>query len=197
MLKGGVSISKLGREEPLHGFVEERKKSLLLILDETQRLADREGLRSDKFHDACDLIESIHNGEMGKPVLLLAAGLWGTEDVFEKLGISRMLNRCFTALAPLEKEAERAVIKDVLVRDGGAKGDPSEWMNAIASKAHGWPKHIISYRNAAAELLRENNGFMTPALLDRVFDLGGMAREDYYQRRAEDCSKSIVLVWQK
>ncbi|MXW32003.1 MAG: ATP-binding protein [Rhodothermaceae bacterium] len=189
LVKDGISISKPVREETSHGLVEKRKKPLLLILDEAQHLASASDHPVERFEDARDLLDTIHNGGMGKPVILLAAGLGGTEAAFDKLGISRMSKRCFVALKPLEKDSEHAVIRDFLVKDGGVKGDPSEWIEAIASKTYGWPEHIISYGDAAAKLLRENNGNMTPEILNRVFEVGAASREDYYQRRARGLLK--------
>ncbi|MXW32000.1 MAG: ATP-binding protein [Rhodothermaceae bacterium] len=189
LVKGRVSISKPIRAETSHGSVEKRKEPLLLVLDEAQRLSKSAGLSSDRFHDACDLLESIHNGEMGKSVILLAAGLGGTRPAFRKLGISRMSKRCFVELGPLEKEAERAVIRDFIVIDGGAKGDPSEWIEAIANRTHGWPEHIVSYGEAAKDLLRKNHGKMSAEGLSVVLKYGRTGQIDYYKGRVEELRK--------
>ncbi len=81
----------------------------------------------------------IHNGDVGRPVILLAAGLGMSEASFGELGISRFRGGCFVELGALEKDSERAVIQDWLVKEGGAKGNPTPWIDQIAQKTHGWP----------------------------------------------------------
>ena len=92
-------------------------------------------------------------------------------------------------LGALDKGAERAVIQDWLVKEGEAKGDPAEWIDAIAQKTHGWPQHITAYAETAVKQIQKDKGKMTPAGLIVVYKLGEEGREAYYKQRAEDISR--------
>ncbi len=118
-----ISLSKPARSTTSLNVVEKRKrKPLLLVLDEAQRLSNANELSKAQFDEAGDLLEAIHNGELNKPVILLAAGLGTTIEAFGALGISRFAEGCVVELGALSKESERAVIQDWLVKEGGAKG---------------------------------------------------------------------------
>ncbi len=179
-----ISLSKPARSTTSLNVVEKRKrKPLLLVLDEAQRLSNANELPKTQFDEAGDLLEAIHNGELNKPVILLAAGLGSTGEAFRSLGISRFKGGCFVELGALGRASERAVIKDWLVKDGGAKGDPTTWIDQIAQKTHGWPQHISAYGDAAAKQIQHDHGEMTAAGLDMVYRVGAERRRAYYRHR--------------
>ena len=185
-----ISFSEPARSTSSLNVVEKRKrKPLLLLLDEAQRLSKAGGLSQIQFDEAGDLLEAIHNGELNKPVILLVAGLGRTKTAFGSLGVSRFKGGCFVELGALGKESERAVIRDWLIKGGGAKGDPNTWINAIAQKTQGWPQHITAYGDAASKQIQKDRGDMTPAGLDVVYRLGMERREAYYNQRAEEISR--------
>ncbi len=164
------------------------KRPLLLILDEAQTLGTTNTPPSQELAGvATNVLNSIHNGRLKRPVILLAAGLGPTEEAFRSLGISRFKGGCFVELGALGRASERAVIKDWLVKDGGAKEDPAPWIDQIAPKTHGWPQHISAYGDAAAKQIQSDRGEMTAAGLDIVHRLGAERREAYYRR----CAKGI------
>ena len=165
------------------------KKPLLLVLDEAQRLASTKNRPREELGNAGDLLEAIHNGELNKPVILLAAGLGPTKATFGELGISRFKGGCFVELGALGKKAERAVIHDWLTKNGGAKGDPTPWIDAITQKTHGWPQHITIYGEAAAKQIKKDQGHMTPSGLETVSRVGMERREEYYKQRAITISR--------
>ncbi len=156
---------------------------LLLKLDEAQRLEDL-NRDLDIRLSVGEVLTAIHNGEVGRPLVLLAGGLGTTEDAFKVLGISRFERRSFVELGRLDKDAERAIIRDWLTEEGGAKGDPTEWIDAITQEAHGWPQHILSYVGPAVEHLSTHGGMMTQDGLSIVLDAGRDFRTKYYERRA-------------
>ncbi|MCY4204732.1 MAG: hypothetical protein OXE92_03290, partial [Bacteroidetes bacterium] len=90
---------------------------------------------------------------------------------------------CFVELGALGKKAERAVIHDWLTKNGGAKGDPTPWIDAITQKTHGWPQHITIYGEAAAKQIKKDQGHMTPSGLETVSRVGMERREAYYEQR--------------
>ncbi len=187
--KAEVSLSKPARSTTSLNVVEKRKrKPLLLILDEAQRLSNANELSKAQFDEAGDLLEAIHNGELNKSVILLAAGLGTTEAAFSSLGVSRFRGGCFVELGALDKESERAVIQDWIVKEGGAKGNPDEWVDAIAQNTYGWPQHITAYGDAAAKQIQNDQREMTHDGLEVVHRLGIKRREAYYKQRAKGIS---------
>ncbi len=163
------------------------KRGVLLILDEAQRVG--RFLNTSNEIQVMETLDKIHNGKLPHPVILLAAGLGMSKASFGDLEISRFKGGCFVELGALDKDSERAVIQDWLVKEGGAKGDPDAWMDAIAKKTHGWPQHISAYGDAAAKQIQHDDGEMTPEGLEVVYRLGAERREAYYKQRAEKISK--------
>ncbi len=120
---------------------------------------------------------------MGKPIILLAAGLGTTRDSFGKLGISRFSEDCVTELSALSKASERLVIEDWIKKEGRGQGDPTAWIDAISQETHGWPRHVHSYAKHASEYLKANKGVMNPDGLSTVLKAGHNARRAYYEGR--------------
>ena len=157
---------------------------LLLRLDEAQMLATTvHPLPPDPLGIATGLLKAIHNGELKRPVILLVGGLGTTSDAFRGLGISRFSRRCLIELGALSKEAEHAVLRDWLTKDGGAKGDPTAWIDAIAQETHGWPQHILSYVEPALDQLRTDKRVMTTEGLHTVLEAGRAGRAAYYKQK--------------
>ncbi|MCY3613898.1 MAG: ATP-binding protein [Bacteroidetes bacterium] len=161
------------------------KKPLVLALDEAQALGKPNIPPSDQVGIVSSVLNSIHNGDLDRPVILLAAGLGMTLTTFGELGISRFAARCVVELGPLSKEEERAVIRDWIKKEGGAKGDPTTWIDAIALETHGWAQHIQSYADCAADQLTANDGIMTPGGLSAALEAGREGRKVYYKQRVE------------
>lgn len=65
------------------------KEALLLVLDEAQRLWHLAQTKDHRADDASNLLNAIHNGEFERPVILAAAGLGTTRQVFRDIEISR------------------------------------------------------------------------------------------------------------
>ena len=178
---------KSTRPEPtVEKVLRDGSQPLLLILDEAQALADKDVPPPQHKASAIHVLEFIHNGKLGRPVILLAAGLGTTKEGFSDLKISRFADNCFVELGPLSKEDERAVIQDWITEEGGAKGDPTAWIDAIAQETHGWPQHIQTYVNRAVTQLKANNGVMTPGGLSAALEAGREGRKVYYKQRVED-----------
>ncbi len=168
-------------------IIQDGKTPLLLILDEAQSLGS-EGVVPDAMRGVVtSVLSKIHNGRLGRPVMFLAAGLGTTESAFNSLDISRFEGESFTNLGRLDKESERLAIRDWLVQEGDAKGNPDPWIDAIAMECHGWPQHIISYAKSAVAYL-SNNSRMTNEGLKRVLEKGNEFRISYYETRAKEFS---------
>ncbi len=176
------------------------KKPLLLILDEAQTLGKTNQPPNKELKGVTtNVLNAIHNGKLKRSIILLVAGLGPTGDAFSSLGISRFKGGCFVELGALDKESERAVIHDWIVKEGRARGNPASWIDAIAQKTHGWPQHIIAYGDAAAKQIQKDKRVMTLSGLDIVYQLGEERCEAYYQQRAngitikERCSLARLM----
>ena len=177
---------KSTRPEPtVESILKDGQQPLLLILDEAQALGDKDVPPSQHKTTAIHVLEFIHNGELGRPVILLAAGLGGAKRGFGELEIPRFAANCFVELGALDKGSERAVIRDWIKKEGGAKGDPAAWIDAIAQETHGWPQHIQSYANLAADQLKAYGRIMESDQLNAVLEAGRESRTEYYKERVD------------
>ncbi len=194
-IKGGLSgtTKKSTPKVTPRSLIQKIKKPLLLILDEAQHLGEDGGPPKEHLHAVKALLTEIHNGELGKPVILLAGGLGMTHAAFRALGISRMAAQCRFDLQPLKKEEERAVVQDWLSA-GKAKGDTTPWINAITRETYLWPRHVDSYARNAAHLVSANDGVMTEELLRLVMENGREERLEYYESRLEEIKDDHVLI---
>ena len=154
-------------------------RGLLLRIDEAQKLARTSGKQAE------DALESIHEGGLGRPVILLAGGLGLTEQAFDALGVSRFHEDCLIYLGRLSTESERAVIRDWLVKGGKARGDVGPWIDAIAKESDGWPQHIVSFADPASQVIRQSGGTMTPQGLGLVLSEGRRRKTRYYAHRCK------------
>ena len=184
---GGITLGKEheygGKEMQDVLQVAAGKKGLLLLLDEVQELSKIVGTPGERR--VSDFLQEIHNGEIDAPVILLAGGLGTSEAVFESLGISRFNLDCLHTLGQLTAEAERAIIRDWLVEEGGAQGDPAPWVDAIARQTDCWPQHIVSFAQPAAHVLRHFDGQMTERLLIPILQEGWERKVRYYEARTK------------
>ena len=183
LFSGGYKSSRA--EPTVESVLKDGSQPLLLILDEAHALADKDVPPPQHKASAIHVLEFIHNGELGRPVILLAAGLGTVREGFGELKISRYADNCFVELGALDKGPERAVIQDWITKEGGAKGDPTAWIDAIAQETHGWPQHIQSYANRAVAQLKANDGVMTASGLSATLQAGREARKVYYKQQVD------------
>ena len=168
------------------------ESGLLLILDEVQTIRALAG-GADAISVTATL-NAIHNGKLGRPVILLAGGLGSSRDAFSSLGISRFAGGCVVNLGRLDRASERSVIRDWLVIDGEAKGDVTPWIDAIAAETHGWPQHIMTYAQPAAWRLREDGGELTHGGLMHTLEQGMAGKAAYYEGRASGVGQGVVAL---
>ena len=161
---------------------------LLLVLDEVQTI--RDFASTPQRLSVTVTLNAIHNGDLDRPVILLAGGLGVSEEAFGNLGISRFAQGCVVNLGPLSEVAERAVIHDWLVKDGDARGDVTPWIDAIAIETDGWPQHIMCFAQPAARIVHDNGGTLSKASLTHVLELGHRGKVEYYQGRADSFRKA-------
>ncbi len=183
---GSIEISVKDSVETIKKVLKSGRKPLLLVLDEAQHLGIEGVVPNEVRGVVTGVLDEIHNGKLGRPVVLLAAGLGTTESAFNSLGISRFVGESLINLGRLDKESERAAIRDWIVKEGAAKGNPDPWIGAIIKETHGWPQHIISYVKPAVRYLKSNHRQMTDDGLRIVLEKGNEFRRNYYETRAHD-----------
>ncbi len=183
---GSIEISVKDSAESIKKVLKSGRKPLLLILDEAQMLGGSNKPVGQQHTVAANVLKAIHNGRLGRPVILLAAGLGTTESAFNSLGISRFEGESLINLGRLDKDSEYKVIRDWLTEAGGAIDDPTPWIESISEQTHGWPQHIISYVKPATSYLKSNNHQMTDDGLRIVLEKGNEFRRNYYEARAHD-----------
>lgn len=159
------------------------KGKLLLILDEAQHLGEFGAQSIERATIASIVLGGIHNGKIGRPVMLLAGGLGTSKKAFDSLGVSRFSGGCVVELGPLSTQAEQNVLHDWLTKDGQATGDTTTWISAIAEHTHGWPQHIMAFLDPALKRLHREDGHMTAEGLNAVLRKGMANREAYYMER--------------
>ena len=161
------------------------RRPLLLILDEAQMLGSSSKPVGAKAEVASSVLKAIHNGKMRTPIMLIAAGLRTTLPSLQALDVSRFGERNKVSLGELSEASARAVIYDWIVKGGDAKGDPTEWIDAIYKETDRWPRHVHSYARIASVYLGEHGGVMTREGLREVIEKGHRRRISYYEQRVE------------
>ncbi|MXW14652.1 MAG: hypothetical protein F4120_00840 [Rhodothermaceae bacterium] len=173
--------------------LEKYKKPLLLILDEAHTLWEAHKPNREQTGTITSVLNAIHNGKLGTPVIFLAAGLGETIATFREWGISRPSEGCSVELGALSKESEHAVIQDWLTKEAMVKGAPTTWIGIIAKETQGWPKHITSYARIASDQIKTDNGEMTAEGIALVLERGKEARSQYYEKRVDDFEGDEVI----
>lgn len=161
------------------------RRPLLLILDEAQMLGSSGKPVGAQAVVASSVLKAIHNGKMRAPIMLIAAGLRTTLTSLQALDVSRFGERNKASLGELSEESARAVIQDWIVKGGSAKGDPTEWIDALYKETDRWPRHVHSYARIASIYLEKHSGMMTREGLEKVIEKGRRRRIGYYEQRVE------------
>ena len=171
-----------------------RKQGLLVILDEAQNLVDLAS-HPPVAQVVKETLGAIHKGTIARPIALLTGGLANTSDAFDRLGVSCLHEECEIDLGPLSAEAERAVIRDWLVKDGGANArNAAPWIDAIAARTDCWPHHIVSYSQPISHALRVRGGTLTDEELDQAMAAGRRRKLAYYRRRCNGLEAGDVAL---
>jgi len=160
---------------------------LLLLFDEAQMLGyGDDAPRGETLTTLKSTFELIHNGKVGRPIVMLIAGLRTARSTLKSLQITRFGEMNTTKLGLLSGAESRSVIRDWIVKYGMSKGDTAGWINAIDAEAGRWPRHVHSYAKHAGEYLRAYGGVMTLEGLSAVMEKGLVGRIQYYKQRIED-----------
>ncbi len=159
------------------------KTPLLLVLDEAQHLGEKTIVSTEVHKDVFAILDHIHNGNMGRPVVLLLGGLGMTSRALSSLGLSRFKGGTKIELGVLSEETECLILYDWLKKDGSGEGTPWDWIKSIMEKTHGWPQHIMSYATPAARQLEKDGRIFTSEGIESVIETGTAYRQAYYRER--------------
>ena len=162
------------------------EEGLILTLDEAQFLEEDIAAGSTQRAISRQFLKRIHNGEVGVPVMLLAAGLGTSQHIFEGFGITRFSKRTVHRLSTLDGDSVRLALFDWLVKCGGAPEDHEHlghWIDTLAERSFGWPQHIQFYAEFAAQWLLDNGHDLPPQVPAAVLAEGRKEREAYYRER--------------
>ncbi len=170
-------------------ILQDDRKPLLLILDEAQSLGSKGGIPDEMRGVITSVLYKIHNGQLGRPVMLLAAGVGTAETAFNTLNISRFEDDCRVQLGCLDDESTCAVIRDFLVHKGHVNQPPPSWVETIANQTHGWSHHIISYADPASRYLAVHQHNLTSDALEIVLQSGRGNQVDYYRIRLKEIGR--------
>ncbi len=167
------------------------KGALLLTLDEAQTVSEK--IPSEHHPLSKVVLDSLHNGDVDRPVVLAAGGLSMTREVFRGMGVSRFEAHSFVGLGRMRDASVRKVVKDWLIQEGGANGEPVQWVDAIAPETYGWPQHIVSYIRPAVWHLVANSGEMTRDGLQKVLEEGRKQCAEFYEARSDGLHKKDII----
>ncbi|MDE2730686.1 MAG: ATP-binding protein [Bacteroidota bacterium] len=179
---------KLSAPDLLRYQVMKSRKCVLLWLDEAQSLVGGE-LSGAERTSAVKMLDDIHNGGLGKPVVLIAGGLAHTAEGLERFEISKLRIDDIIELSGLDAESEKSIIRDWLEKESGAIGDVAHWVDTIAQDTDGWPQHISAYVQRASWQLVEDKGTLTDAGLAKVLEKGRADKTRFYNRRLRGIGK--------
>ena len=148
-----------------------KNKTLVIVLDELQRLKDRHA------ESLCDL----HDGTHGCPILVIGAGLQHTAAVLSSRGISRV--RKPIQLRPLDAATTRRAVDQWLAEyDLEA---PENVVDEIADATHGFPQHIQRYMEAAHDVVGYPEEWSRQATVTEVLAKGKWLCREFYDSRLE------------
>ena len=176
-------------------MLREGESPLLLILDEAQDMADALDLPVQDRQNVKRLLKEIHNGDVGRPLILLAAGLGMTSRVFKSLGASRIDGRSLVELGRLDSGAERAVLEDWFHKDFHIQEGAEEWIKGILDETYGWPHHIISYVRACIVYMKEHGRTLTETGRLSMMETGRELRASYYEQRSAGLEEEARMVF--
>jgi len=169
-------------------ILQDGQTPLLLVLDEAQTLGLKDIVPPEVKAVVTNVLGCIHNGRLGRPAVLLAAGLGTTSMGFKSVGISRFNDMCDVPLGSLSHDSTCAVIEAFIKEKGGLRIPPPRWVETIAAHTHGWPQHIIGYASTAAEYLAAHGVSMDNGL-EFVLQQGRAKQLRYCEKRAQGINK--------
>ncbi len=146
---------------------------LLILVDEAQKLADRDPTAVEL------LLEPLRNREGLRTVTILA-GLPDTMDALRSPSLARADRDL--GLGVLRRE-ESVELLELWLRDNGFRAENPARLDAIAEHAQDWPEHLVHHITAMVEAAAEHGGVVDAAVVERTNAAANEPMERYYDRR--------------
>lgn len=146
---------------------------LLILVDEAQKLADRDPTAVEL------LLEPLRNREGLRTVTILA-GLPDTVDALRSPSLARA--DCDLGLGPLGR-AESVELLELWLRDNGFRAQSPLQLDQIAEHAQDWPEHLVHHVTAMVEAAAERGGVVDTTVVESANTAARVAMERYYQQR--------------
>ena len=150
-----------------------KKKALVLIVDELQRVSDK----------GMETLCVLHDNVPKCPVLLMGFGLQHTPERLANRSRERSISRVAEPITLRSLDFDTTV--DAFARNLAAVGYddlPDESLKTLAMASHGFPQHINGYLKGAHGALIQH-GHLKGCALAEALDHGRKRRVAYYNRR--------------
>ena len=155
-----------------------KKFRLVIFVDEAQNIPIAQTTQ--------DVLDCLHRGVQGIPLVATFFGLSDTQDVLRECGLSRFSDQRVVNLEPLSIEDASGSFRHLF--DTYFTGDEKEkdvWANSLAKFSQGWPQHVNRIGVAVGQVLSKNEGLLERSLLEEVLIKGTERKNDYYLGRIE------------
>ena len=150
---------------------------IIVAVDEIQNVKKPES-------PAAELLQALHDGAAGRPITLVVAGLSDSENVLNRLGLTRGLH--IHRVGRFEGDECQKLMTGFCAHFGIEIGHCRGKLDELTEPTEGWPRHLhwALIALARAALAKGIDGE-----LDRITDWGELEREsqlsrsDYYLRQ--------------
>ncbi|MCY4217001.1 MAG: ATP-binding protein [Flavobacteriaceae bacterium] len=187
LLKGSMRYEKT---KPIFSkMIQSIQKPMILVLDEAQMISYGHTKDSPEMKQASYVLNQFHNLQNKKGLIFLVAGLSDTRKIFKDFKISRFNSRCVINLNLLDRESEKRIIQDYLVKGGGVDSrnpDLLHWIDRISQETYQWAHHISCYGQVALEMVKNKKGILSNQILTEVLEESRELKIEYYDGRFEE-----------
>ncbi len=150
-------------------------RPVCLMVDEIQNVR----------RDAADVLEQLHLGEHGLPVVPVLAGLGSSSEALVSIGVSRLSDKSTFGLGALSAEHVSDAVTAMFdsFRVAGTKGQRRAWVRRLDECSEGWAQHLHNGMCALAEGLAAAGGRLGDVDAGAVAGLEAERRERSYMLR--------------
>ncbi len=189
--KGSMRYDKM--ERTVSKTIRSISKPLILVLDEAQMICVGHTIDSLEIKKIANLFNQLHNIELKYGLVFLIAGLSDTRSIFKEFKISRFNDDCVINLSRLEKDAEKQILKDYLVKGASVNKKDSKlnhWIDRISKETYQWAHHVSCYGQVGAKKVNRNKGHLSHDVLLKVLKESRRKKNNYYNGRFEELKAS-------
>ena len=213
------SIGKVGRavefhneyHDPIEAIIRDGSinwnRPLIIAIDEFQNIRGDWNKNENKgSHLHVEVLQKLHDGAYGKPIMLVLGGLCDVPDKLYKCGITRFPNENNHPIGAFNRGCEgdddetTELIEAWREKFEVPEGPWQEEILQMAEEGSHWPMHIHNSLCALAKEIVDNNGKMNQLNLKRVRDTTAEWRESYYGARISpelELSKYLLVTVMK